>query len=591
MAEAKQEKTLVRSNQVLFKKFSQYLIPTMITYAALSLNEFVDSMLVSNMLGPDAMAIVGLGAPIMLIMAAIYSLLGSGGSTVYAIAIGKRDHDSAGKSLTCSMVASLGIGVLLMLIGLAFGSPLARILCKDQVLLAPFETYMRVLFLSAPLVITILTMASFLPSAGYPGFSTAVNVIANVFNIAMDVIFIKVFHTGVEGAAWATLVGYVLAAIVVVAAFASGKIKIYISRRIGESFGLLKEIFNLGRPDSMNQIGLSIQFAVCNRIASVVGGANGVVALSLCLQSSSLMSVFVGAVIGSAVPIISVLHGQRDYSGEAGILKTSMISQLVVSVAGMIFFMIFAPQAAALYNIKEAGQLALAVFAFRIYALMYIPRDAVIVYYRYLKVIGLSRYSTVLSALDSFAAIVPVAWILAKLFGIKGLFWAFPVASALLLIIMVVCNRRYEKQSAGKLKTLMLYEHDVEAKPLLDATISNDPHDISGISEKVQELCEESGVDMRAAMRAALAVEEIAVYVANKKRASTYADVLVRLNQGNVEIDFRSLGDAFDPLHDEEGDIEENLRMLRGVTSSIETEYLLGMNSTRIVIEGQPAAS
>ena len=83
MAEAKQEKTLVRSNQVLFKKFSQYLIPTMITYAALSLNEFVDSMLVSNMLGPDAMAIVGLGAPIMLIMAAIYSLLGSGGSTVY----------------------------------------------------------------------------------------------------------------------------------------------------------------------------------------------------------------------------------------------------------------------------------------------------------------------------------------------------------------------------------------------------------------------------------------------------------------------------------------------------------------------------
>ena len=99
MAEAKQEKTLVRSNQVLFKKFSQYLIPTMITYAALSLNEFVDSMLVSNMLGPDAMAIVGLGAPIMLIMAAIYSLLGSGGSTVYAIAIGKRDHDSAGKRL------------------------------------------------------------------------------------------------------------------------------------------------------------------------------------------------------------------------------------------------------------------------------------------------------------------------------------------------------------------------------------------------------------------------------------------------------------------------------------------------------------
>lgn len=577
---------LVRSNQLLFKKFSQYLIPTTITYAALSLNEFVDSMLVSNLLGSDAMAVVGLGAPLMLVMAAIYSLLGSGGSTVYAIALGRRDHDSAAKSLTASAIASLAAGLLLLLLGLVCAGPLARLLCRDATLMTSFEPYMRVLLFTSPLVIVILTVTSFLPAAGYPGFSTAVNVIANVFNIAMDYVFIRVFHMDVRGAAWATLAGYLAAAVVVVVAFASGRIKLYVSRQIGRSFRLIGEILKLGRPDSMNQIGLAIQFAVCNRIAGAVAGANGVVALSLCLQSSSLMSVFVGAVIGSSVPMLAVLHGQRDYQGEKGILKTSMIGQLVVSVVGMLFFIIFAPQCAALYNITEAGQLALSVTALRIYSLMYIPRDAVIVFYRYLKVIGLSHYSTVLSALDSFAAIVPIAWIMAALFGVAGLFWAFPTASLLLLVFMLICNRRYERRSDGRLRTLMLYERDEEARPLLDATISDDPADVSGISIEVQRLCEENGVEKKAAMRAALAVEEISTYVANRKRSSTYADVLVRLNRGNVEIDFRSLGDAFNPLENEEGDIEENIMMLRGVVSSIETEYLLGMNATRIVIEG-----
>ena len=101
--------------------------------------------------------------------------------------------------------------------------------------------------------------------------------------------------------------------------------------------------------------------------------------------------------------------------------------------------------------------------------------------------------------------------------------------------------------------------------------------------------CEKNGISPRNAMRAALAVEEIAVYVANKKMSSTYADVLVRLAGGHVEIDFRSLGEAFDPQDDTESDIQENVRLLRGVASSIENEYLLGMNSTRIVIEGPKA--
>lgn len=559
----------------------------MITYTALSLNEFVDSMLVSNLLGSDALAIVTLGTPVMLVMAALYSLLGSGGSTIYAIATGERDHETAGKSLTASSAAALAAGVLLLVLGNAFAGPLAGLLCKDQNLMAEFVTYIRVLMLSAPPVILILTFVSFLPSAGYPGFSTAVNVIANVSNIFLDYIYIRYFHMGVAGAAWATLTGYIIAAAVTVIYMAAGKIKLYYSKDVRGSFGLIGEVTKVGGPDAMSQVGMSIQFAVCNRLAAAAAGTNGVVAFSLCLQASSVISIFIGAIIGSAVPILAVLHGQRDYSGEAGILRASLVGQFVASVAVVAVLVVFAPQAAALYNITEAAQLELAVYALRVYSLMFLARDAVIVYFRYLKVIGLENYSTVLSALDSFAGIVPVAWIMVRLMGINGLWWAFLVTEVLLILLILICNSWYGKKSEGRLCGPLLIENDEEATPLLDVTISKDLADISGISMKLQQLCEENGLSRREALMAALAVEELAVYAANRKSQSSHMDILVRLSRGNVEIDFRSLGEAFDPLTDEDSDIQENVQLLRRISSSIENEYILGMNSTRIIMTGR----
>ena len=132
--EKRDEGKLLRSDKLLLRKFSQYLVPTMITYAALSLNEFVDSMLVSNLLGSEAMAIVNIGVPVVLLMAAAYALLGQGGATLYAIAAGRRDHRTAGESLTASMTLSLVIGFIIMIPGIMLLDPFAGILCKEEAL-------------------------------------------------------------------------------------------------------------------------------------------------------------------------------------------------------------------------------------------------------------------------------------------------------------------------------------------------------------------------------------------------------------------------------------------------------------------------
>ena len=578
------EKKYNRSDRLLRKKFSQYLLPTMITYAALSLNEFVDSMLVSNLLGSDAMAIISLGMPLMLAMAAAYSLLGNGGSTIYALSLGSRDHKGAGESLTASVIEGLILGVLMMVLGLIFFGPFSRMLCHEPDLMPDFQIYLRTLLLSSPLLITILTFATFLPAAGYPRQATFINVLANVVNIIMDYVMIRVVGMGVEGAAWATVIGYASALFVVIGMMAGKKIKLYISKNIAESFKLMKDIVKRGAPDALTQIGYSLQFAFINALAGGLAGTAGIVAFSLCIQMNSIVSIFLGALIGSSMPLLSVLHGQKDFRGEESVLKNSLKGQLLITVASFAILATLAPQAAALYNITDAAQAALAIRAVRIYIVTFLIRGAVIVYFRYLMIIGFSGYASVISALDGFAGVIPVAWVMSKLLGIDGIWIAFPLTALIILVSMIIINLNIAKKSDGKLKGILLYEHDEEAEPVLDVTITGEASSIAGISETLQEVCEANGLGMKESIRAALAVEEMAVYAVNKKDQDAYMDIMARIYKGNVEIEFRSLGPLFDPFSETGDDIEENLRMLRGIASKIENDYILGMNSTKITI-------
>jgi len=579
------ENNFIRSDQLLKKKFVQYLIPTMTSYAALSINGFLDSMIVSNSLGSRALAIVNLGTPLTLVFAAVYALLGNGAAALYALSLGKRDHDGAGKSLTAALVMALFAGLFIVAAGTVLFGPISGILCRDAELMEDFRPYLRVLLLSAPLLTTLLTFTMILPSAGYPGYSMAINLTANFINIVMDIVYIRIMHMGVVGAAWSTITGYIAGLVLLVFLCLGKKIKLYVSRKIGASFALLKDVFKLGGPDAMTQVGFSLQFTFINGLASTLAGTPGIVAIALCLQANSIETIFLGSVMGSSVPIMSVLHGQCDFKGQTSVLKNAMKWQLSMSAVLSALIAFFAPQVAVLFNVTEPVEIAVAVQALRFYCLMLFIRSGIILFFRYLKVIGFAGYAILLSALDSFGVIIPVSWVLSRAFGITGLWLAFPTTALLILSFILIRNYFISSRSDGRYKGLLLFENDESSTPLLDVTIMDDADSIAGISERMQDICEQNGIVEKKAIYVALAVEEMAVYITGKKDHVAYMDILVRKHRGKVIIDFRSLGQSFNPLLDTDEDSSENVRLLRGIASSIETEYTLGMNSTRIVIK------
>ena len=82
-----------------------------------------------------------------------------------------------------------------------------------------------------------------------------------------------------------------------------------------------------------------------------------------------------------------------------------------------------------------------------------------------------------------------------------------------------------------------------------------------------------------------------AVYTRNRLNKNDYMDILARLYADKIEIDFRTLGNSFNPLAAVPEDIAENIRLLNGIASKLEYDYIMGMNCTRITIARKGAAT
>lgn len=571
-----------RSYQILAKKFLQYLFPSLLTTIALSLNEFVDSMLVANLLGSHAMAVVNLGFPVMLLMATIYTLLGVGGSTLYAVALGERRPERAGKILCLSLLAAGALGCAVMAVGLFCPELVIPILCQDSNLAGDFSVYFHVLALSAPLLSLVLTFVAFLPPSGVPQLATAVNIVANVVNLLMDYIYITCLHMGAEGAAWATLTGYLAGILLIpVILFLKGRADIRYTPASLKDLSLLRECVDTGGAAAMTQFGFAVKFAACNALATLYGGTSGVVAFSFCLQAFSLVSVFYGGIVSAAMPLLAVLHGQRDFSGAQYILKKAL-RYSVVSVAVFVAWFEIAPeQAAGIYDIVEPEEVALAALGLRIFALCFLFRCLCIVFMYYLQVLGEKRYAMAVSLFDGFAGLVPMAYLLCSFMGLDGLWWAHPLNAVLLLAGILLYNRRL---SGERYKGLLLAEREDTALRTWEFTMDGDMTNATRISGQIIAICEASGLEPVKAKTVGLMLEEMAIYNKGHLKIVEDYDVLLHLYDDHMEIDFRSLGDSCNPLQDSELDEECNIAVLRRVSSALDYDYVLGMNSTHIVI-------
>ena len=142
---------LERKGIIINQQFMKFFFPTILMTMALSLSTVIDGIIVGNILGPDALAAVNLVLPITLLFNSVYVLIGVGGSTLYSVALGKRQKERARELFTVSVLTMIFTAIVICLLGLYACGPLAKALtvhARDLTELV-FD-YLRVVMLASP---------------------------------------------------------------------------------------------------------------------------------------------------------------------------------------------------------------------------------------------------------------------------------------------------------------------------------------------------------------------------------------------------------------------------------------------------------
>ena len=197
------EKNHLFSNHAL----KMLLIPLIAEQFLTSLMGTADSMMVSNV-GSAAISAVSLVDSINILVILAFAALSAGGTIVCSQYIGQKNIKKATESARQLLLAVASISVLVMVICLSFRTPLLRLVFGkvDAEVMDASKIYFLITSLSFPFIALYDAGASVYRAQGDSATPLRISVVANCLNIAGNAVLIWVFHMGVAGAAYATVI-------------------------------------------------------------------------------------------------------------------------------------------------------------------------------------------------------------------------------------------------------------------------------------------------------------------------------------------------------------------------------------------------
>lgn len=570
-----------RTGFVLNKKYIHFMVPALLTAVGISLSEFADSMVVSHLLGSDALAVINLGTPAVFAVSLIYTVTGLGGSLLFAECLGKKDKKRADRYFAVSTVLALLLGILLFALLTIFHSILGELFGCPKELTMQFDAYMCVLRFFIPIGVLFMHITYFLPVIGKPFLSMGLVVSVNVLNLVLDFAFIRKFGMGCEGAALATLVSYILVFIVMLFVRRFGNISLKLCE-IQDTKQSVKEISKKGLPSGSVQAGYLVTTVFCNYFMNQAFGLNGVVAMSLFAQLDSFISIALTGIVDNNASFAAMLKGEGDYYGIRSLTKrVAFIIVLVCSFLSIVFAVFF-QNVAAVFNIYDPAALELIGKLICLYIPYYPLRALLLVLRDIYNTLGRSLYATTLGILDKVISIPVIGGILYLWLGGYGLIASFPISMFFILCLVAVINRRIVKKSNGRYSPALLLDEEYPLKALCSYSVKS-LENIAGIGLWISEKLADASLKPQIANKICLAAEEIGVYIVEQCGTDTAVDFLVSTNGIDYILTCRSLGKPFSPIREGDGELSPN-ELLLVKMFNIKYEYIFGLNSVSLTI-------
>lgn len=281
-------------------------LPASIGVLVLSLNIVVDTMFVGNFIGPNAIAAINVVLPIAFFISALGLAIGIGGGSIISRALGANNPSLANRTFGNQTSLTFLLTFILGVVGLIFADTLIPMFGGKGELFDLAKTYYEIVLYGVPIQGLVMMGNNVMRAEGKPKRSMVAMIIPSVGNILMDYVLIVHYDFGMAGAAWATVISYILSFVYIAWYYLSGESEIslrwmYLKLR----WKVIKEVASLGTVTLARQAMVSITYLMLNNILFSLGGETSVTIYGI-----------IGRMLMFALfPVIGATHGFLPIAG------------------------------------------------------------------------------------------------------------------------------------------------------------------------------------------------------------------------------------------------------------------------------------
>ena len=444
-------------NEALFKDkpvwsaIFSLAVPSCITILIMVIYNMADMFFI-GMLGDTAqIAAVSVVGPVFSLVMAAATMLGIGGCSVIASAIGagKKEEAKTYSSLCC--MTSVLFGIFCAVVMLSATDPILKILGANEEIMAPARAYMRALALGAPFMLFSTAFASILRAEGAIKEGLIGNMVGTVLNIILDPIFILVLHQGVIGAAVATVIGNVVS---------SGYYLSYILKKasvlsVTPGYAMknpvaLFHIMGVGLPNGISSLLSGFASTFSNQLLSGYG-TNAIAAMAAAGKATMLIAMIQMGICMGVQPLMAYNYGAGNQKRLKEILKKLGILTFVFGLVVTAGCFLARHTLIGLF-LKDADA---ATMGENLVIFLVIASPIIGFYYlstSFLQACGSAIPATIISVLRQGGILIPSLYLMEYLLGFTGIAAAHTIADFLSVgIAVAICIWQYRKIRNGKL--------------------------------------------------------------------------------------------------------------------------------------------
>ncbi|MCK4664730.1 MAG: MATE family efflux transporter [Bacteroidales bacterium] len=409
------------------KVIFNFAIPMLLGNVFQQLYNIVDSIIIGNYLGKEALGAVGASFPLIFVLISLVIGFASGITIIISQYFGAKQMNNVKKAIDTMYIVLFFSSIAISIIGITFSDEIFRLIKLPEEIIPQAKLYFNIYAGGIIFLFGFNGISAVLRGLGDSKTPLYFMIFATIINICLDLLFVVVLNWGIEGVAIATVIaqaGAFIFAILYLNKYHSF-IKINFRKLDFDKYIFKKSIY-IGLPSGMQQmfvaIGMMALYRIVNDFGTDVIAAYSVVgridmfAMLPAMNFAAALSAFVGQNLGANKP-------ERVKNG----LIATLIMASVISIATTVIALLFGRELMGMFT-KDTEVIKIGVSYLTIVSSFYIIFSSMFAVTSVFRGAGDTIVPMFITLLALWFIRVPVSYFLSLEIGEIGIWWGIPIA-------------------------------------------------------------------------------------------------------------------------------------------------------------------